>query len=316
MSKWYIWMMIAVLAGMLSACVGSTPSIEPDLEGGTWVLTDLNGVDPLETRRPTLEFEAGQVSGNTGCNHYGGSFTLQGNAIQFEGLFSTEMACLDPAGMMEQERVYLDLLKSADRLVLTDGVLTLYAGSNQILTFEMQVDAPAVPAPTVGEPTPVPPTPTDEIPEPTATAAAFVPPEGFKEYRDAAAGISVYIPESWTVTSVIEGEFAILQSYPEDKYIGGEMFEPGDAKCDFSIRPPGTRAADLLDGWRSDPATTILSEEQITLETGQPAYRVELESMGPSLSVLTEVNQRTVRLSCFGDFSQIDEIARTIQASE
>ena len=39
---------------------------------------------------------------------------------------------------MEQERKFLELLKSADRFELVDSVLRLYTGSQEILTFEIQ----------------------------------------------------------------------------------------------------------------------------------------------------------------------------------
>jgi hypothetical protein len=47
---------------------------------------------------------------------------------------------------------------------------------------------------------------------PTITVVPVVPPAGFKEYQDAVAGISIYIPENWTVTGVVDGEYAIFQS--------------------------------------------------------------------------------------------------------
>jgi hypothetical protein len=81
------------------------------------------------------------------------------------------------------------------------------------------------------------PIPTAEARAPTSTPA-FEPTYGFKEYQDTVVGISVHIPERWMVTGVINGQFAIFQSYPEDKYVGGEAFEPGDTKCDLNIRPP------------------------------------------------------------------------------
>jgi hypothetical protein len=158
-------------------------------------------------------------------------------------------------------------------------------------------------------------TPTAGILEPTPTPA-FEPPAGFKEYQDPVAGISVYVPESWLATGILEGQYAILQSYPADKYVGGEMFEPGDTKCDLNIHPPGTRAADLIQQWKSDAFNTIVSEQEIALQSGRPATRIEMESMGRSVSVFTEINERAVVLTCCGDFTPFDQIAATLQASE
>jgi hypothetical protein len=129
-------------------------------------------------------------------------------------------------------------------------------------------------------------------------------------------GISVYVPESWVVTGVMPGQFAILQSYPEDKYTGGEAREPGDTKCDLTIRPPDVSVADATQALRSDTFATIVSEQEIVLQSGELGIRMEVESMGSSISLFTEINERTVVLTCFGDFALFDEIAGTLGATE
>lgn len=129
-------------------------------------------------------------------------------------------------------------------------------------------------------------------------------------------GISVYVPESWVVTGVMPGQFAILQSYPEGKYVGGEGREPGDTKCDLTIRPPGVSLADAIQALRSDTFATIVSEQEIVLQSGELGIRMEVESMGSSISLFTEINGRTVVLTCFGEFAPFDEIATTLGATE
>ena len=118
------------------------------LSGETWVLTTFNNQPPIHDHQPSLQFDVGQISGNTGCNHYGGSYQINGDKISFDGIYSTEMACLDPEGLMDQERTYLDLLRVADQFELADGVLTLYTEKNPILVFEIQSDEPVSLEPT------------------------------------------------------------------------------------------------------------------------------------------------------------------------
>lgn len=132
----------------------------------------------------------------------------------------------------------------------------------------------------------------------------------------APACVSLSLPESWTVTLVLPGQSAILQSYPEGKYIGGEAFEPGDTKCDLTIRPPDIGVAEYLQQLKSDPTITIVSEQEIVLQSGEPGTRIEVESMGRSISLITEVNERTVVLTCFGELAPFDEIAVTLGVSE
>jgi hypothetical protein len=144
----------------------------------------------------------------------------------------------------------------------------------------------------------------------------FTPPGGFNPYQDPGTGISIYIPEDWIVTGIIAGEYAILQSYPEDNYIGGEGREEGDTKCDLNIRPEGDQVDDLIAQWQSDAMTTIVSEEKFSFQSGSTGQRFVIDSMGRATVFITELNQRVVLLTCFGDFTHVDEIAATLQAVE
>jgi len=314
MKKRWVFLTILFLAILLNACAGNNSASVVDLEGQTWTLVNLNGDDPLAGRHPTLEFEAGQVTGNTGCNHYGGSYQIDGDSIRFENLFSTEMACLDPEGIMQQEQTYLELLSAADRFERIDGTLTLSTFGGQTLVFTNQLDDINSAEPTLETETP---TQTIEAVVPTVTSTpVFEPPVGFREYQDPAAGISLYLPESWAVTGVLPGQSAIFQSYAVDKYVGGEAFEPGDTKCDLNIRPEGERAEDLINQWRSDAMTTIVAEDEISLQAGLTGQRFILDSMGRATVFITEINHGVVLLTCFGDFTPVDEIAVTLKALE
>jgi hypothetical protein len=73
---------------------------------------------------------------------------------------------------------------------------------------------------------------------------------------------------------------------------------------------------DAIQALRSDSLASIVSEQEIVLHSGEPAMRMEVESMGPSISLFTEVNGRTVVLTCFGELAPFDEIAGTLSATE
>jgi hypothetical protein len=171
------------------------------------------------------------------------------------------------------------------------------------------------PTPTA-EATEVPPTPTakaTEIPPPPA----FEPPAGFKRYVDTGSGVSLWVPESWTVIEPgPHGGPTILMSYPQDKYVGGEGRKPGDTKCDLYIHPPGVHVADVVPQNRSDPPVTVVSEQEIVLHSGRTGKRFEVDSMGRFLSLVTEVNERAVVLACFGELAPFGEIAATLGATE
>jgi len=65
-----------LLVTLLSACRGINPTNTPQLEGKTWVFTTYNDTQPIDGRQPILQFEADQVSGTTGCNHYGSAYQI------------------------------------------------------------------------------------------------------------------------------------------------------------------------------------------------------------------------------------------------
>ncbi len=114
---------------------------------------------------------------------------------------------------------------------------------------------------------------------------------------------------------MLEGQYAILQSYPEDKYVGGEMSEKGDTKCDLNIHPVGTQMDDLINQWISNDMTTILAEEEFAFPDGVIGKYFEIDSMGQSAVFIAEVNNRVVSLTCFGDFSMTAEIAATLMVN-
>ena len=132
-----------LLVLLLSACsssnsAGSNSAGAAGLEGTSWVATDLDGTLPISEHEPTLKFEDGQISGTTGCNQYGGSYQIDGNSIEFGELFNTEMACVDPAGLMDQEQQYLELLRSVNRFELVDGELTLFIDQQAALRLRRE----------------------------------------------------------------------------------------------------------------------------------------------------------------------------------
>jgi hypothetical protein len=163
-------------------------------------------------------------------------------------------------------------------------------------------------------------TPFDEIAVTLAEIPSWIslltiePSPGFKPYLDEMAGIAVLVPNRWVWNQVIPGKSAILQSYPEGKYIGGETFQPLDMKCDFTIHPPSTVLNSQLQIIKSDTMATIISESELIFLSGENGIRLELDSMGRSLLIIAEVNARVVTLTCFGDLTGFDEIAVTLHS--
>jgi heat shock protein HslJ len=132
--------MTLVLMATLAACTTAEPdppsaqdSILLDTE---WELVSLNGDDLIEGRAITLRFEEASVEGSGGCNTYGGSYTASEASLRLDGVYWTEMACMEPKGLMEQEQAYFQALNAAASYRVDGDRLELYdeAGA-QILTF-------------------------------------------------------------------------------------------------------------------------------------------------------------------------------------
>jgi heat shock protein HslJ len=114
---------IFLLALLLSACVpeedpqlpltgGETPPVT--LAGSQWILETIYNTPVIEGSLVSAEFAEGadalQVSGLSGCNTYSGTAVEDGNSLDIAELSWTEMACVEPLGIMEQEQRYLQAL--------------------------------------------------------------------------------------------------------------------------------------------------------------------------------------------------------------
>jgi heat shock protein HslJ len=112
------------------------------LSGTSWLLASLNGQSPREGTTVTLNFgpeEAGKgnAGGSDGCNTYGGDYTLDGNALTFGPLISTQIACEQP--IMDQATAYQKALSDTQSYRLdSSGLALLDASGSALATFTPQ----------------------------------------------------------------------------------------------------------------------------------------------------------------------------------
>jgi len=110
-----------------------TPIEPASLTGTNWMLTSYNngkgGMQSLVIGSEiTAKFDDdGRMSGSAGCNTYNASYEATEETISIGVITSTEMACMDPEGVMDQEVLYLAALQNAavynirdDRLEIRD----------------------------------------------------------------------------------------------------------------------------------------------------------------------------------------------------
>ena len=126
---------LLTLAVLLLGCGGAADG--PALPDTQWVLVALAGEPPLPGTAPSVEFSPDEISGSAGCNTYFGAYTAGDSEITIGDVASTEMWCMEPEGVMDQEQAFLVALRSAAGYRLSGAQLELLdAADSVILTFE------------------------------------------------------------------------------------------------------------------------------------------------------------------------------------
>jgi heat shock protein HslJ len=125
---------------------GSAPPSPSDAgtPAGTWILTKGTGpsgqISLVEGHRITLTIDADKVGGHAACNIYGGTATIDGEAIQLSAMSMTEMACIDERAM-NAEAAYMAALDAVTTWA-RDGNELVLRGDDVQLTYELQPPVP------------------------------------------------------------------------------------------------------------------------------------------------------------------------------
>lgn len=110
---------------VLTACAGGSPA---SIEGG-WKLVSYgppgppaNQISAAPEVETSIEFKDGQMSGNVGCNGFGGEYTVDGDTITFGPVMSTMMYC---EAVAVQESSTLAVFQETAGFVLDGDTLTI-----------------------------------------------------------------------------------------------------------------------------------------------------------------------------------------------
>jgi heat shock protein HslJ len=116
---------------------------------GEWTMQSMtrngNPTPPLAGTRVSISFKGDRFFGSSGCNSYEGTYRAKkGGQFSIGELGGTEMACDEPAGVMQQEISYLDALSRVrafsvkqNQLILSDGT-----AQNRVVFVPYQAPAP------------------------------------------------------------------------------------------------------------------------------------------------------------------------------
>ncbi|MCK5577067.1 MAG: META domain-containing protein [Dehalococcoidales bacterium] len=121
----------------LAAC--GAPGSDSMLEDTKWFLRSYGEQGSLEAIIEGTEITAtfhsakGEVSGSAGCNTYFARYEIDGSKLSILEMAFTEMACVSPEGVMEQEQVFLSILTGARSFQADDTTLTIFcSGAHQL----------------------------------------------------------------------------------------------------------------------------------------------------------------------------------------
>ena len=94
------------------------------------------GRDLADPPRLFLTFTAdGRVTGNAGCNQFGGQAAVNGESVRLGPLIATRRACVDQA-RMEREQQFMDALERARSWRIEQShLLLLDEGGVELLRF-------------------------------------------------------------------------------------------------------------------------------------------------------------------------------------
>ena len=134
MQKRLLALLIICLA--LSACSAQNTKEPVASLLGSWKLTFFGSVGTtfpaVEGSDAQLTFnEDGTVAGNSGCNGFGGNYTVEGDQVAFSEIVSTLIACEEP--LMAQEAAVLKTLTNAATYEIDGNTLTLTSNDTVLI---------------------------------------------------------------------------------------------------------------------------------------------------------------------------------------
>ena len=109
-----IFVVLICIAAM--ACSTSEPvhdNAPATLAGTSWTAVSIDGVAVAPGSTVTADFgDNGELTGTTGCNRYLATYEVEESSLRIDLSGASKRLCSEPAGVMEQEALFLRLLGS------------------------------------------------------------------------------------------------------------------------------------------------------------------------------------------------------------
>lgn len=110
------------------------PATAANLKGTNWTLSAIPDFKMETLKKPAiLHFDsAAAINGFSGCNGFGGSYTVDGNKLKMSNILGTMMACMP--GMKTESSMY-KALNNTDNYKISNGKLVLMQGDKMLAEF-------------------------------------------------------------------------------------------------------------------------------------------------------------------------------------
>jgi heat shock protein HslJ len=245
-----VWYLVGFLQG--SEALPLLPGTEITLNAGRGVLD-----------------ASGSLGGSAGCNTYQAPYTFRDSQFVIGAVVTTRMACLEPAGIMEQEVRYVSWLQAVTTFGFDADQLRLESADGRVLLFSMAPAAPAEPNGAQSPPWVVPPPATLTIGGRTQTG-------GLGSYCWGSGGYSSSGPGMCADTMGIITPRQVLAA-PEAGFTAHLELGLEAAPAELLLRIMPAETTDVIEGdtwraWRPDEA----DDYRLPLEQN-PAIELRLE---------------------------------------
>lgn len=134
MRHYFSFLICSLLLLTISSCGHSKKTANATAStpvGKTWIVNSFDATDisPDSRALPTMHFEeAGKLSGNTGCNTYNGSYSINSGNLQLDPGMMTKMFC---EGGVENK--FIQAMKKTNRYEIKGDKLLLFDGSTLVM---------------------------------------------------------------------------------------------------------------------------------------------------------------------------------------
>lgn len=118
--------------GLLTDCKSSNDKKENNEK--VYRLSKIDNTNINAKNAPTVTFHEEKVTGNGGCNHYFGNYSIDEQKISIGGLGRTMMACEQT--IMQAEDRFLKLLENAATIKNEDAKITIITSDGATLLFD------------------------------------------------------------------------------------------------------------------------------------------------------------------------------------